>query len=245
MRTLIYPDQETLTYDYDRGGRVKEVTGRKSGSADFDYVRSILYDEFDQRTLVEYGNGVTTRYSYEPDTRRLHEAVTAKPNGTSLQGLVYSYDRVGNILNVTDERGPAPLFLERATRRYTYDDVHRVKTLTMHAEEFGSVNWSISTAYDYDKVGNLTSQRVSQQRDDVTLLRYRSRDWTYTYANSVHPNLPNTIGPNNFTYDAIGSILPSESSDPTVPVGTTYAWNEQGCLLTSQPQGSTQVTQYT
>src|SRR5262249_26096495 len=76
------------------------------------YVERIAYDAKGQRTLVAYGNGVMTRYAYDPRTFRLRrlrseryakpDELTYHPAGEALQDYGYDYDLVGNILGIRD-----------------------------------------------------------------------------------------------------------------------------------------------
>jgi RHS repeat-associated protein len=76
------------------------------------YVERIAYDAKRQRALIAYGNGVMTRYAYEPLTFRLKrlrsepytkvDAVSYSPKGEALQDFGYDYDLVGNILAIHD-----------------------------------------------------------------------------------------------------------------------------------------------
>ncbi|MGL4175353.1 MAG: RHS repeat domain-containing protein, partial [Dermatophilaceae bacterium] len=79
---------------------------------DVAYVEQIGYDAKGQRTLVVHGNGVLTRYGYDPDTFRLRRLRTERftatgPSsyrvaGAPLQDLEYGYDLVGNLVALTD-----------------------------------------------------------------------------------------------------------------------------------------------
>ena len=99
------------------GGRRELVPlqpGRRTGAGDPRrrpvFVERIAYDAKGQRTLVAYGNGVMTRYAYDPRTFRLARLRTERSRGTDglivpapsqrpvLQDLGYAYDLVGNIL---------------------------------------------------------------------------------------------------------------------------------------------------
>ncbi|MBI3659125.1 hypothetical protein HY230_01470 [Candidatus Acetothermia bacterium] len=258
MLKMMYPDpyEEKLTYIYDNGARVKKVIGEKKLEPPFTYVENIRYDEFGQRTFMQYGNGAQMTYSYQPDTRRLSELTskTSMPDGVlkELQHLRYTYDAVGNILSVSDTRGPEPLFLTGANREYTYDDLNRVNIFSMSAVESakaGGATWSIGSTFAYDDVGNITSQQVTRKRSTTTLSdlpEYPTRNWTYAYGNAGHPNLPDVIGPYNFTYDARGSITKSDrvGAPTTGPLGATYAWDDEGRLQFSRRQGSPSKTQY-
>ena len=60
MAYITYPDGETLSYSYDKGGQVVSATGVRNGFTT-EYVKDIGYDEYGQRTYIEYGNGTHTR----------------------------------------------------------------------------------------------------------------------------------------------------------------------------------------
>lgn len=78
------------------------------------YVERIAYNAKGQRILIAYGNGIMTRYAYDPDTFRLVRlrtehfevpapGLTYDPQGDSpLQDIAYWYDLAGNILGMQD-----------------------------------------------------------------------------------------------------------------------------------------------
>lgn len=249
MLSLVYPDGETLTYTYDKGGQVRSVSGSKGNDSTV-YVKDIRYDEFGQRTRLEYGNGVVTTYDYAPDTRRLiTETIRPVTLAVPLRTVHYDYDPVGNILSIRDMRATASPFLKQVNRIFAYDDLHRVKTMMMTAHESAAASNSpmmVAASYDYDVVGNIIDQSITRHQDTQSIPDYPSRSWVYTYGNSQHPNLPDKIGPYSFTYDERGSILTSvRESTSDAPLGATYTWDEEGRLLTSTRQDSALVTRYT
>jgi RHS repeat-associated protein len=77
-----------------------------------EYVRHLAYNAKGQRVLIAYGNGVMTRYAYDPVMFRLVrlrsepyiavDATTFQPSGAVLQDYGYDYDLVGNILALHD-----------------------------------------------------------------------------------------------------------------------------------------------
>jgi hypothetical protein len=75
MLKITYPDGEVVTNVYDSGGNLQSTAGVKAQAASganhrYTYLRSLLYDQFEQRVLVEQGNGVKTTYTYDAQTRR-------------------------------------------------------------------------------------------------------------------------------------------------------------------------------
>ena len=70
QQSMVYPDGETLTYQYDSGGMVRAASGVK-GNDSYTYVNRLEYDKFGQKAFVEDGNGVKTTYAFDPVMRRL------------------------------------------------------------------------------------------------------------------------------------------------------------------------------
>lgn len=124
------------------------------------HVQRIAYDAKGQRSLVAYGNGVMTRYAYDPHTFRptrlrserftlAADGLTYRPTGSALQDYGYDYDLVGNILTVRD-RAPGsgipnnpdalgatdPVLRkllgsgDALDRRFSYDPVYRLLAAT-------------------------------------------------------------------------------------------------------------------
>lgn len=111
-------DRYRLRPDYNRAGALERVdllgplNDQDNGPAQT-YVQRIAYNAKGQRTLIAYGNGLMTRYAYDPTTFRLArlrterytqpETLTHKPDGAALQDLAYTYDLAGNILRLVDQ----------------------------------------------------------------------------------------------------------------------------------------------
>src|SRR5262249_15764661 len=112
--------KEVVTYGYDAGGNLTTAQGVASAPEDLlsgvspvsDYVLHIGYDEFGQRARLVYGNGIDTVYTYDPFTRRLAsvDASHLDPDmlannqpARAFQALRYSYDLVGNVLQVEND----------------------------------------------------------------------------------------------------------------------------------------------
>jgi RHS repeat-associated protein len=118
-------------------------------------VSNIDYDAKGRRLLIEYANGASTRYAYEPDTHRLSEVYTRRgasftgdcdnaspppdtvaapatpPPGVAcgLQNLHYFYDPVGNITRLRDDAQQAVFFRNKRVDPsvdYTYDPSYRL-----------------------------------------------------------------------------------------------------------------------
>jgi RHS repeat-associated protein len=125
IASLVYPDGEELTYDYDAGGLATSIVGVEEGlirvqvgvdpvtgepifedqphTWTYEYLNDRQYDEFLDPRFEEYGNAVTTEYTPDPETRWLARQQSISPNRSvvdpqhfEIQDLNYTYDSVGN-----------------------------------------------------------------------------------------------------------------------------------------------------
>ena len=146
----------------------------------------IAYDARGRRTLIAYGNGVMTRYAYDPDSARMARLRTERflqtaetvfePRGQALQDYGYDYDLVGNIVAIRD-RSPssgapdAPLGPDALDRLFAYDSLYRLVSATGRECDLPSESapWddrprcvdvtrsrTYVERYQYDAVDNLT-----------------------------------------------------------------------------------------
>jgi RHS repeat-associated protein len=159
IKRLLFPQdveglRRELRPEYNRAGGLEKVW-----LDDTLHVERIAYDAKGQRALIAYGNGVMTRYSYDPHTfrlKRLRSERYSKPddlsyrsNGEVLQDFGYDYDLVGNILSIRDRApgsgilnnpealiaGDSPLAQLLASgdalnRRFDYDPIYRLLSAT-------------------------------------------------------------------------------------------------------------------
>ena len=272
LLSVQYPDGEEVTYDYDAGGQVSGVIG------DQPYVKSIQYDIYGKPLETVYGNDVVVVNQYEGNrpgdafTQRLQAQVICPPGASScslttssaIKRISYSYDRVGNILRIDEQRGADESIFSSIDRRYCYDSLHRLKGFSStHSRVPGAPPGVDGAAgrYMYDNVNNLTAQEIAlsegtpppdvQQdfcstffsptdsllRDGATPIQeYPTKDWTYT--NFTRPSLPDTIGPYSLAYDSRGTVTDvTLAMDGDGPNGTTFTWDDSGRLKRSTPQG--------
>ncbi|WP_346294113.1 SpvB/TcaC N-terminal domain-containing protein [Sphaerothrix gracilis] len=145
VKVMQYPadaegTRQELRPQYNRAGALESV--RLDGTT---YVERIVYNAKGQRTLITYGNGVMTRYAYDPKTFRLKrmyigdynqpEELTYRPTGAPLQDFAYSYDLVGNITRIQDRAVGSgvktePLGDHALDRQFTYDPLYRLLSAT-------------------------------------------------------------------------------------------------------------------
>jgi RHS repeat-associated protein len=92
---------------------------------------------------------VETVFNFDADLRP--DTFTTTRSGVKLQDLRHTFDPIGNLLTITDNR-PSTTFLGRntsETQTFVYDSASRLKTAT---GVYGSA------AYGYDALGNMTSK---------------------------------------------------------------------------------------
>jgi RHS repeat-associated protein len=164
------------------------------------YVERIAYDAKGQRALIAYGNGVMTRYAYDPHTfrlKRLRSERYSKPNelsyhpgGEALQDFGYDYDLVGNILTIRD-RTPGSGILNNP-EALTAGDSKLVQLLV-------SGN-ALNRRFDYDPTYRLLSAtgRECDQPPDAAPWDDRPRCTDLTKARAYTEQ---------YRYDAMGNML--------------------------------------
>lgn len=137
VKTIKYPDQELVTYKYNKGGELHAMTSEKNGTPNKDIISQLGYDKFEQRVYLRYGNGTETNYTYQTDRRRL-DRMKVKSNttygATSNREFVnnkYNYDALSNVLSIQNNTVTLPTTTQiggRSWQEFTYDDLNRLTT---------------------------------------------------------------------------------------------------------------------
>ncbi len=241
MIELTYPDGEVLTYLYDTGGLLKRAEGVKRGNR-YVYVDKLLYDEFGQRTEFTYGNNVKTTYAYDPLTRRLTHLWTKEPTkGRVIQDIVYAYDLVGNILDITNT-APIPAGGEiggPTEHHYTYDDLYQLTTANgLHQADPGKkTNYTNNLAYD--TIGNITGKiqtHLILGTNGSQQPRETNYNMTYLYNPQNKPHAVRDAGDKLYSYDDNGNMTGWTSK--TTNSARTIIWNEENRVKSISDFGS-------
>lgn len=206
VKKIIYPDEEEVTYFYNRGGELHGITSKKQSQQNADIISQLGYDKFGQRTYLRYGNGTETEYSYEVERRRLQN-MTAKSNttyGSSVNRTFinnnYSYDILSNVLSVentaalptTGQIGGSVLY------EYEYDDLNRLKTATgnftgRNTADTGYEYQKYSLVMEYDNMHNILSKNqiheTSPDNTNWTKAHQTTYDLTYEKYNTAEYNV--------------------------------------------------------
>lgn len=214
LAQLTYPDGEVVTYTYDRGGALRQVTGEQNGQSRI-YVSQIGYDKFGERTFSETGNRVRTRYSYDPATRFMTGLASGTPQGLPIQNRSYTHDRLGNILSI-ENQVPAPgygPYGSGSVQTYQYDDLYRLTGASGEYETGeGSKVRQYSLSLTYDSIDNiLTKQQtdqIPQGKGKGKAITQQKTTYSFNYAyGGAQPHAPTHLDNRSFTYDANGNQL--------------------------------------
>jgi RHS repeat-associated protein len=223
LTEMVYPDQEKLTYAYNRGGLLESMKGSKAYS--YNYVNKIGYDKFEQRVYMKYCNGAETRYPHDPLRNRL-SGLKVELAGKKILDNAYAYDAVSNVLSVTNSAQPDGLG-GQMTHKYSYDNLYRLTSAAGTYTGTGQKKAGYSLKMSYDNLHNIVSKKqdLSQTNVQFTGNLFAGYNLDYEYS-TEHPHQIKTIADNNYrsesgisseelgvketqnyTYDANGNLI--------------------------------------
>lgn len=189
------PDGSVYTPSFNEANLLNRITVNLRGAATaIPFVHNIDYNAKGQRIRIDYGNGATTGYAYDPLSFRLIGLQTTRPTSPDptasllfkslsvVQDLRYTYDPVGNItrienaaLRTTAQAGGAC--------DYSYDALYRLIAATGR-EHNGQTDFAFNPA-------------DSQRRDEPFV------------GQRIHPNDLQGLGGyvEHYRYDPVGNLL--------------------------------------
>ncbi|MCA0243579.1 MAG: toxin [Proteobacteria bacterium] len=194
-------------------------------------VANIDYDARGQRQRIDYKNGASTRYSYDPLTFRLTQLLTKRKAtdfpgddpqpptagwpGKQVQNLHYTYDPAGNVTHIRDDAQQTVYFRNRRVEPssdYVYDALYRLIQATGR-EHLGQ--GSVPIAHSHDDAQRI---RLPQPGDGNAMGTYVER----------------------YVYDAVGNFLQMQhrGSDPA-RAGWTRAYDYLEPSLIEDGSGAT------
>jgi len=230
-----------IRFGFNEGGLLERVDAdlcgdRVSGQPIWTpFVVNIDYDAKGQRQRIDYGNGVSTMYQYDPLTLRLTKLRTSRnavsypddnPNpplsgwpGCHVQNLTYTYDPAGNIVHIRDKAQQGVYFRNKyvdPSAEYTYDALYRLIEATGR-EHLG-------------QAGGIPIQHSHNDGDRIGI------QWSSNDGNAMGRYVE------NYVYDEVGNFLMMQhrNSDLAVPGWTRhYAYEETS--LVENGVGGTQL----
>jgi RHS repeat-associated protein len=239
MKTMTYPDGEKVTYKYNQAGKLFSMMGEKSNKP-YTYIQQLGYDEFEQRAFLKYGNGTATRYTYEPDRRRLSNMTVIGKNSEIIHNR-YAYDVMNNILSIENTAKADNLALGGpAKHKYRYDNLYRLTNAEgTWRRETREDNYSLNMSYD--NLHNITEKVQSHQQNGRTV-QATSYTQSYDYDGNK-PHAPNKIGKDLYTYDANGNMTESRSENAFALNRQLINWDEENRIMNIGNNGV--ISQYT
>lgn len=202
VKTIKYPDEEVVTYKYNKGGELHAMTSDKNGAANKDIISQLGYDKFGQRTYLRYGNGTETTYDYQAERRRLDRMKiksTATYGAASNREFVnnkYNYDVLSNVLSIQNNTVPTPTATQiggRSWQEYTYDDLNRLTTASgnfvgRNDDGVGFNHSKYTLAMSYDSQHNITSKIQNHESATSTSASSVAGAWTQVENTSYNLN---------------------------------------------------------
>ena len=220
MRNIIYPDGEVVYYGYTTGGILKYVAGKKKSQQNI-YLWDRQYDEQGRKVSQVYGNGVWAEYTYDPNRQWLDRLYTELPSGDALQNLQYSYDPVGNIMDI-DQSALSPAGTKLGgpyDNHYIYDQQYRL------TQSYGKGDFPYTFNAHYSPAGKMGNK--------VTMANTLTGDLWFGYDQMHKTHQPRTMyDPNNGTldlyWDANGNL--AQMIDCKQNSGRLHEWDEENRL---------------
>ena len=234
-----------VSYGYDSGGQVQKVRGTHWGQST-EYVKDIGYDEYGQRSYIEYGNGNHTNYSYDPPRRWLSSINTQSQYGAVLQSMDYHFDLVGNILGCHNDCATYT-----TTQSYSYDNLYQLVgaqgASASHPWGFNEYTSGYQQSFAYDAIGNM-SRKTSTSTTSPT--QSVGVDLNYTLGYSYYGGNGNVVeqregahgtgvvlggavskqGTLRMTDTGFGLVLSGKSEPGSSVYARYYVWDEENRL---------------
>lgn len=186
---------ETVTTTYDSLGYPTTLAGSQTYLAGTDYAAD---GKLAGRAYANPNNPISRAYGYSTATQRLSQVQT-NVGGDVEQDDRYTWDDSGNLTRILDQQTSAPI-----ASCYTYDSLARLRhawtTDTTDCSDSSSTTTADGPA-GYNKAWNYSGD------GNITSIRNRSTTRTFSYDDNAHPHAATQAGPDDFTYDANGSMV--------------------------------------
>ena len=187
---MVLPDGTVIRPVYKPSNHVETLTAQPRGAGPFVTVLAGQdRDAAGRRLELRRGNGTTTSYTHDADSRRLTRLTTWRTGDAAvLQDLAYAYDPTGHVTAVDDAAQQVRFFDNAVVRpqcRYEYDALYQLVTATGR-EQSGAVADAQRDARD------LPINPLPHPNDPAAV-----RNYTETY-----------------TYDDLGNLLTMQHAAP-------------------------------
>ena len=235
-------DRKVLVPFYGRNNVLERIDIiEQNETVDRPVVVYIAYNARGQRSLIAYGNGLMTRYAYDPGNFMVSRVRTERyvqggafdfiPTGGLLQDLGYDRDLVGNITRIR-ERSPGSgvpdtaLGTDAINREFRYDPLYRL--ISAAGREHSSRNPSsdpwldemFPIGQDSARARTYTREYEYDAADNLTRCRHLVADnagsfnRSFTHKSDSNHLISSTQGAlvTPFSYDPNGNLTRQETS---------------------------------
>ncbi|UTC55709.1 hypothetical protein E4N69_00925 [Treponema sp. OMZ 906] len=236
MQAMKYPDGETITYTYDKGGQLKGVSGVKNtvkGTETYSYIDTIVYDEHGQRVYIKYGNGVETKYRYDDKRRWLKDIETRnRQTDEVFQKISYRFDKVGNVLGYSNDAS-----VYETSQSYTYDSLYQLIGVEGTSNQYKAIKSFGSTPvhvakykqdFAFDGIGNMTKKSSTTNLPGARGNAYPKAELDYSLDYEYDPAYAHRLvhaGNRYYRYDANGNITAEKDGPFTEDDEFVFTYN--------------------
>jgi RHS repeat-associated protein len=239
IQELRYPDGEVVSYDYNSAGKLSSIVGRKSG-IDYDYIKEIGYDKFEEKAFLHFGNGVQTTYVFAPDRRWLQQTKVSMVGGSAIIDNTYGYDAISNLLSLNNNAPGTPGKPGgTSSHSYTYDELYRLITGigTWSGTDGQQRTYALNMRYD-----DLHNILAKEQIVEVDGIRDPLKTYQFDYAyEGATPHAPSEVAGRRMLYDASGNLVATRGE--TAFTFSQLLWDEENRLRGVSNNGY--ISQYT
>ena len=249
IRTDLAGEDLSIAYTYDPVGNRLSIEARRRGALLYQVYRvydapdrltqiidgigdqtiDYAYDAADNVTGIEHASGARTAYTYDANDRAT-VVENLEGDGGTLSAWAYTYDEVGNPLQVTRTTPGGSL-----ATSYTYDALDRLVE-----ESYARYN----VAYEYDAVGNRTRSvsplRTVHYTYDAADQLLNAGSATFTYdANGNQTSTTDVLGTTTYSYDYQDRLIGIATAGGVV---TTFSYDATGRRVgMSGPRGDSRL----
>ncbi|MDR3736355.1 MAG: SpvB/TcaC N-terminal domain-containing protein, partial [Acidobacteriaceae bacterium] len=243
------PDGSVFVPRYDEANMLTSLKAQIRGHGEFvEFLKGQEFDAKGQKQWTHLGNDVISRYFYDPRTFRLERLFTGSPSSDgqsdALQDLRYTFDPVGNVVEVRDRAQQTRYFARSVVRPghlYRYNSMYQL-THAIGREHANRVNDAERTESESEFVPQLP-----HENDDVSLRTYRE-EYEYDLMGNMlelrhRYQARNGVGggwterfryayqedPANCTNRLIASSMPGD--ELSGPFHARYTYDHQGNML--------------
>jgi len=221
-KTMKYPDNEIVTYNYDNRMLLISVLGNSA------YVSDTDYDSAGRMTSRLLGNGLTQTYGYYDWNEKVNNIGQGGRLETlttgSLQNLSYVYDAVGNVKQITNS-------VASETNTYEYDSINRLTNWTLNGQ---------TKTYSYDDAGNLSSKEgMTLNYNDANHVHAVSDAGSNSYSYDANGNQTIRVIGNdtfNLSYDTENRLVEVKKNNTTIAL---FTYDGDGRRVKSVADGET------